>query len=75
MVIQSSGFVRSSDKLNTLFFLLQCTKDDQSWQDGDYGLSPSEKVVFISFNESPLNVMKNTFYFMPEALFVLKIKI
>ena len=28
------------------------------------GLSPSKKVVFLCFNESPLKMMKNVFYFM-----------
>ena len=37
------------------------------------GLSPSKKVYFIYFNESPLKMMKNAFYFMLKALFVLKI--
>ena len=37
------------------------------------GLSPSKKVCFIYFNESPLKMMKNAFHFMLKALFVLKI--
>ena len=36
------------------------------------GLSPSKKIV-ISFIESPLKLMKNAFYFILKALFVLKI--
>ena len=32
-----------------------------------------QKVVFISFSESPLKFMKNAFYFMLKALFILKI--
>ena len=37
------------------------------------GFSPSKKVCFIFFNDSPLNMMKNAFYFIIKALFVLKI--
>ena len=37
------------------------------------GLSPSKKYLFISFNESPLKVMKNAFYFTGKALFAFKI--
>ena len=31
------------------------------------------RIIFICFNESLLKVMKNAFYFMLKALFVLKI--
>ena len=40
------------------------------------GLSPSQKKKknhFICFNKSPLKMMKNAFYFIFKALFVLKI--
>ena len=37
------------------------------------GLSPSEKNCVICFIESPLKMMKNAFYFILKALFVLKI--
>ena len=37
------------------------------------GLSPSKKICFICFNESPLKVMKNVFYFILQALLVLQI--
>ena len=37
------------------------------------GLSPSKKNCVICFIESPLKFMKNTFYFIVKALFVLKI--
>ena len=37
------------------------------------GLSPSKKVFFICFNDSPLKMMKNAFYFIFKALFLLKI--
>ena len=36
------------------------------------GLSPLKK-GFISFNENPLKLMKNTFYFILKAFFVLKL--
>ena len=36
-------------------------------------LSPSKTIFFISFNDSPLKMMKNGFYFILKALFVLKI--
>ena len=32
-----------------------------------------KKIYLISFNESPLNMMKNAFCFILKALFVLKI--
>ena len=38
------------------------------------GLSPSKKMCFICFNEYPPQKMKNAFYFMLKAPFVLKIK-
>ena len=37
------------------------------------GLSPSKKVCVICLIESPLKLMKNAFYFILKALFVLKI--
>ena len=37
------------------------------------GLSPSKKIRVICFIESPLKMMKNTFYFIFKALFILKI--
>ena len=37
------------------------------------GLSPSKKNFVISFIESSLKVMKNAFYFILKALFILKI--
>ena len=37
------------------------------------GLSPSPPKVFICFNGSPSKMIKNAFYFVLKALFVLKI--
>ena len=37
------------------------------------GLSPSENIWVPRFIESPLKMMKNAFYFILKALFVLKI--
>ena len=37
------------------------------------GLSPSKKIIFICFNYSRLKVIKNAFYFILKAFFVLKI--
>ena len=37
------------------------------------GLSSFKKNCFICFNESPLKMMKNVFYFILKALYVLKI--
>ena len=37
------------------------------------GLSPSKKNYVICFIESPLKKMKNAFYFIVKAYFVLKI--
>ena len=34
---------------------------------------PSKKICFICFNESPIKMFKNTFYFILKALFFLKI--
>ena len=36
------------------------------------GLSPSKKISVICFIESPLKMMKNAFYFILKALFILK---
>ena len=35
------------------------------------GLSHSKKICFIYFNENPLKLIKNAFYFILKALFVL----
>ena len=43
------------------------------WCNIKVGLSPSEKTCLICFNESPLKIMENTFYFILKALFVFKI--
>ena len=37
------------------------------------GLPPSKKFCFIYYNERPLKMMKNAFYFILKALFFLKI--
>ena len=37
------------------------------------GISPSKQNSFACFNESPVKMMENTFYFILKALFVLKI--
>ena len=36
------------------------------------GLSPSKKKFFFWFNDSPSKMMKNAFYFILKAVFVLK---
>ena len=36
-------------------------------------LSPSKNFFFISYNESPLKMMRNASYFILKALFVLEI--
>ena len=38
-----------------------------------FRLSPSKKIVFICFNESPLKLMKNVFHLLLKALFVIEI--
>ena len=38
-----------------------------------FGHSPSKKIYFIHFNEMTLKMMKNAFYFMLKALFILTI--
>ena len=37
------------------------------------GLSPSKKICVVRFIENPLKVMKNVFYLILKALFILKI--
>ena len=37
------------------------------------GLSPYKILVFICFNEIPLKMMKNAFYFILKVLFVIEI--
>ena len=37
------------------------------------GLSPTKKICFICFSESPLKMMKNAFYSTLKALFVFKV--
>ena len=37
------------------------------------GLSSSKKIYLICFNESLLKMLKNAFYFILKALFILKI--
>ena len=39
------------------------------------GLSPSKKIYVICVIESPLKMMKNAFYFILKAFFILKILI
>ena len=39
----------------------------------EVGFSPSKKNYFTFFNENPLKMMKNAFYFILEALFVHRI--
>ena len=36
-------------------------------------LLPSKKVVFICFNQNPLKLIRNGFYFILKALFLLKL--
>ena len=39
----------------------------------ELGLSPSKNSYLICFNESPLKMMKNVFFFILKSLFLLKI--
>ena len=52
----------------TFFFI-------KNWYFGSFkvGLSPSKQNCVICFIESPLKIMKNAFYFILKALFILKI--
>ena len=58
-------------------FLISQAKLDRSFQAGQFmlkgGLSTSKKSCVICFSESPLKIMKNGFYFILKAPFVLKI--
>ena len=48
-------------------------------QDGTFGALLKldsqllNKIIFVCFNESPLKMMENAFYFIIKALFVLKV--
>ena len=52
---------------------MEVVEDVLEFLDLNAGLSPSKKNCFICFNENPLKMMKNGFYFTLKALFVLKI--
>ena len=43
------------------------------WTAFRVGFSPFKIICFIFFNERPLKMMRNTFYFILKAIFVLKI--
>ena len=47
----------------------------RKWVKLKVGLSPSKKICRVYLNESPLKMMKITFYFIFEALFMVKIKL
>ena len=48
-------------------------EDFDPWCFAAVGLSPSKKICVICLIESPLKMMKNAFYFILKAFFVLKI--
>ena len=48
-----------------------CTRSHISYR-LKLGLSPSKKNCIICFTESPLKMMKNAFFFILKALFLLK---
>ena len=52
---------------------LFCTKLSTEYWNFKVGLSPSKNICVICLIESPLKMMKNAFYFILKALFVLKI--
>ena len=52
--------------------IVPCCKKDNK-QNLKVGLSPSKKICFIFLIESPLKMIKNGFYFILKAVFVLKI--
>ena len=56
-----------------MFILKKCFPDLNLIGHVKEGLSPSNKFISIFFNKSPLKMMKNAFYFILKALFVLKI--
>ena len=56
-----------------MFILKKCVPDLNLRGHVKEGLSPSNKFISVCFNESPLKMMKNAFYFILKALFVLKI--
>ena len=60
----SSGCLKKDDSCLAVNALIECLK---------VALSHSEKDLFIIFNERPLKVMKNAFYLILKALFVLNI--
>ena len=48
-------------------------KKKMVWTAFRVGFSPFKKTCFICFNERPLKMVRNTFYFILKAIFVLKI--
>ena len=47
---------------------ISLVKKDETFK---VGFSPSKKICFICFHESPLKMMENTFYFILKGLFLL----
>ena len=54
-----------------VFIAWMCLRCEQAGLKSDSNLP--KKFIFISFNKSPLKIMKNAFFFTLKALFVLKI--
>ena len=54
----------------SLIFRLECKLVRSNLKSGSHH---PKKICLIHFDKSPLNIMKNAFYFILKALFVLKI--
>ena len=57
--------------LNSYFVMIYITRNMLELL--KVGLSPSKNICIVCLIESPLQVMKNAFYFILKAFFVLKI--
>ena len=68
-------FWQSFEDAFAVFFLFRSKFFITLWKQLNIkvGLSPSKKKIFVYVNESCLKMMKNAFYFILKALFVLKI--
>ena len=68
-MLEIQRFFTFEEFLNFMLDLSQVT----SFPTTKVAHSPSKKNCVIAFNENPLEIMKNAFYFISKALVVLKI--
>ena len=60
-------------KCSSTSFSSSSYSEKMRWGEGWVILSPSNKVGLVCFNESPLKMMNNFFYFILKVFFILKI--